>query len=410
MSDAGETFPPGFLWGAATAAHQVEGGNVNNDWWEWEHRPGSPCSEFSGDACDHYHRYPADIALLAEVGLNAYRFSLEWSRIEPEEGQFSRAALDHYLRMATVCREHGITPVVTFHHFSSPRWLAERGGWNSDATPDLFARYCERAARHLGDSMGWACTINEPAVVATIGHLEGRFPPGHRDEKRRDLANELLLRAHVLGRDAIRSASPGGGAPPPPVGIALSVNEWEAADGGEAMLARMRHPVEDVFLDGLDGDDDFIGVQSYFRTIVGPEGRRPVPEPAETTQIGWEYRPEALAAALRRVWSATGGRTPLLVTENGVAVDDDRRRVEFVARSLAGVRACLHDGIDVRGYLYWTLIDNFEWTFGYTPRFGLLACDRDTLERTVRPSARWLGAVARANRLPDAMSDPAGEE
>ena len=144
-------FPEGFVWGTATAAHQVEGGNWNNDWWAWEHTPDSPCQEPSGDACDHWHRYPEDIRLCADLGFDAYRFSLEWSRIEPEEGEFSRAALDHYRRMCAACREHGLEPIVTFHHFTTPRWVAARGGWVEPATADRFARFCERAAAHLGD-------------------------------------------------------------------------------------------------------------------------------------------------------------------------------------------------------------------------------------------------------------------
>src|SRR5512138_3105926 len=164
------TFPEGFIWGTATAAHQVEGGNWNNDWWAWEHAEGTPCVEPSGDACDHYHRYRDDIALLADLGFNAYRFSLEWSRIEPEDGEFSRAALDHYKRMCDACLARGLHPIVTFHHFTTPRWVAARGGWTVLATADLFARFCERAAARLGDVLARACTLNEPNIVADVGH------------------------------------------------------------------------------------------------------------------------------------------------------------------------------------------------------------------------------------------------
>jgi len=186
---AARTFPEGFVWGTATAAHQVEGGNWNNDWWEWEHTPGSPCQEPSGDACDHWHRYPADIRLCAELGFGAYRFSLEWSRIEPEEGEFSRATLDHYRRMCATCHEYGLEPIVTFHHFTTPRWVAARGGWVEPSTSDHFARFCERAAAHLGGVIGRACTVSEPNIVATMGHLYGIFPPGKRDADLRRRAN-----------------------------------------------------------------------------------------------------------------------------------------------------------------------------------------------------------------------------
>jgi beta-glucosidase len=165
------TFPQDFLWGAATAAHQVEGNNINSESWVLEHLPGTIYAEPSGDACDHYHRYPTDIALLAELGFNAYRFSLEWARIEPEEGEFSYAALEHYRRMLAACHEHGIKPVVTFHHFTSPRWLMRTGGWLDEKTPERFARYCERATQHLGDLISVACTVNEPNLPMLLSKL-----------------------------------------------------------------------------------------------------------------------------------------------------------------------------------------------------------------------------------------------
>ncbi len=169
-------FPKGFLWGTATAAHQVEGNNINSDGWVLEHVPGTPYVEPSGDACDHYHRYRADIALLAELGFNTYRFSLEWARIEPEEGEFSRASLEHYRDMLRACHEHGLTPMVTFHHFTSPRWLIASGGWESPQTADKFARYCERTTAYLGDLIGAACTINEVNIASVITKL-GFGPP-----------------------------------------------------------------------------------------------------------------------------------------------------------------------------------------------------------------------------------------
>ena len=192
-------FPDRFLWGTATAAHQIEGGNVNNDWWEFEHDPTSGCVDVSGDACDSFNRYPEDIALVADLGLGAYRFSLEWSRIEPAEGEFSLVALDHYRRMAATCREHGVTPVVTFHHFTHPRWLSDAGAWEALHAPDRFARYCDRVTAHLGDLIGMACTLNEPNVVATMGWRLGIFPPRVRDRVRRGVVNQALVAAHRKG-------------------------------------------------------------------------------------------------------------------------------------------------------------------------------------------------------------------
>ena len=384
------TFPDGFLWGTATAAHQIEGGNVNNDWWAFEHDPESGCAEPSGDACDSFHRYPEDIALVASLGLGVYRFSLEWSRIEPAEGEFSRSALDHYRRVVGTCREHGIIPMVTYHHFTSPRWLAEAGSWEAPHAPDRFARFCERATAHLGDQIGLAATLNEPNVVASMGWRHGLFPPKVRDRDRRDSVNRALVSAHRKGVEAIRSG-PGNF----PVGLTVSMTDFQLQPGGEAWLERLRRPAEDVFLEATGGDD-FIGVQTYTRDRVGPDGSMG-PEPGvPVTQMGYEFWPEALEGTIRRAWSKTGG-LPVLVTENGVGTTDDNARIDYIGRALVGVKRCLDDGIDVRGYTYWSLLDNFEWVLGYVPTFGLTEVDRTTFGRRLKPSARWYGAIARAN-------------
>ena len=193
------TFPDGFRWGTATAAHQIEGGNVNNDWWRWEHTPGSGCKESSGDCCDSWHRWPEDVALLQELGFTDYRFSLEWSRIEPADGEFSTVALDHYARVCEGLLEAGIAPVVTFHHFTTPLWLADQGGWANESMPDRFAAYCERVAERLDGLMARACTINEPSMVSTLGHLAGAFPPGKQDRELRHRVNEIFVRSHRPG-------------------------------------------------------------------------------------------------------------------------------------------------------------------------------------------------------------------
>jgi len=386
------TFPEPFLWGTATAAHQIEGGNVNNDWWAMEHDPTSGCVDVSGDACDSFNRYPEDIALIADLGLGAYRFSLEWSRIEPEEGEFSTVALDHYRRMAATCHEHGVLPVVTFHHFTHPRWLAAAGTWEALHAPDRFARFCEKATEHLGDLIGMACTLNEPNVVATMGWRFGIFPPRVRDRTRRDTVNAAMVSAHRKAVDAIRSG-PGDF----PVGLTVSMTDFQLQPGGEAWLERLRRPNEDVFLEATGGDD-FIGVQTYTRMRVGPDGALPAEDGIGTTQMGYEFYPEALGATIRRATEVTGG-LPVYVTENGIGTDDDPARIEYVTRALAGVRGCLDDGIDVRGYFYWSLLDNFEWVLGYGPTFGLVQVDRTTFERRPKPSATWYSGVARANGL-----------
>jgi len=389
------SFPDGFVWGTATAAHQVEGGNWNCDWWAWEHNPAAGTTEPSGDAIDHYHRYADDIALLASLGFGTYRFSVEWARIEPEDGEFSQAALDHYRRVCAACLDHGITPIVTYHHFTTPRWVAHLGGWEEPDTAARFARYCGRVTSALGDLIGWGCTINEPNIVAIGGYLSGGFPPGRRDAALRRAVNDVFIDAHGRAVEAIKSAMPSGRSFP--VGMTLAMSDYQAVDGGEHRRDRIRRNMQDVFLEAARGDD-FIGVQTYSRDLIGPEGLVPVPDGAEKTLMGYEFYPEALEGTIRRAWEVTDG-TPVLVTENGIATTDDTRRIAYVERALAGVRRCLDDGLDVRGYTCWSAFDNFEWGAGYGPTFGLIAVDRSTQVRTPKPSAHWLGSVAQANSL-----------
>ena len=390
MSD--RLFPDGFVWGTATAAHQIEGGNVNNDWWEWEHKPGTLCAEPSGDACDSWHRWQQDIDIVASLGLSSYRFSLEWSRIEPAEGEWSHAAIAHYRRISEALLARGIEPVITFHHFTTPRWVVQAGGWAEPTTADRFAHFCGRAARELVPALRRACTLNEPNIVATMGYRFGLFPPGEAAAERKDRAIRVLTAAHRAAVDAIRTV-----APDVPVGLTVSMTDYQLAPGGEQMLEASRRD-EDAFLDVTSGDD-FVGVQAYTRMLIGPDGWIG-PEPGvPTTVMGYEYWPQALEATIRRAWDYTGGRVPIIVTENGIGTDDDDERIAYVRTALAGVLACLADGIDVRGYTYWSLLDNFEWVLGYRPRFGLVTVDRSNFARTPKPSALWYAEVARRGRL-----------
>ncbi|CAN5575920.1 family 1 glycosylhydrolase [soil metagenome] len=384
-------FPEGFVWGTATSAHQVEGGNWNTDWWAWEHESGSPCVEPSGDACNHYELYAHDIDLLASLGFGAYRLSIEWARIEPEEGEYSAAQLGHYRRVLGACRERGLEPYVTFHHFTSPRWVAAAGGWTEPATADRFGRFCGRATAALGDLMAGACTLNEPNIVARIGYEVGTFPPGHNDAGAADRASQTFVAAHRRAVEAIKSG-PGDA----PVGMTLAMTDYQALDGGQTELERLRRRREDIFLEAARGDD-FFGVQTYTRARVGPDGEIEPDEGAERTLMGYEFYPEALEGTIRRAWDVTEN-VPILVTENGVAVadDDDDRRIAYVERALTGVQRCMADGIDVRGYFYWSALDNFEWALGYRPTFGLIAVDRATQQRFPKPSARWLGGYIRS--------------
>jgi len=390
-------FPQGFRWGTATAAHQVEGGNWNNDWWAWEHAPNTPCEEPSGDACDQLNRYDSDIALCAALGFDNYRFSIEWSRIEPEPGEFSIAALDHYRRVLASCHAHSIEPVVTFHHFTTPRWVVAEGGWHTASTVDRFLRFAEKSVNHLGDLIGTACTINEPNIVSFVGYQMGFFPPGSTDDAEFAAANANFIDAHRRVVPILK-----GGPGDFPVGLTLSMADYQAvpADDADAISRRdqIRAVSEDQFLD-IVGNDDFLGVQVYSRTRVGPNSVLAGEDGVPTLPMGYEFWPESLGACLRRAWDYTGGSVPLLVTENGIGTDNDPQRIEYVQRALEGVLSCIADGIDVRGYTYWSLMDNFEWAFGYRPRFGIIEVDRATQRRTVKPSGEWLSGIVRANSL-----------
>jgi beta-glucosidase len=391
------SFPEGFRWGTATAAHQVEGGNVNNDWWAWEHTPGSGTLEPSGDACDQYHRYGSDLALLRALGFNSYRFSVEWSRIEPAEGEFSTAVLDHYRRVCAACAENGLDATVTFHHFTTPQWAAADGGWSNPAIVDRFGRFCQATSEHLGDLITRACTLNEPNIVSFLGYYGGVFPPGVRDRDQWQAASDHMIGAHRRAVEVLK-----GGPGDFPVGLTLSMSDYQAVPPDDAAavarLERVRGHAEDVFLDACRGDD-FIGVQSYSRTRVGADGNLGAEEGQEVLRMGYEFWPQVLRATIRRAWEQTD-HVPVLVTENGIGTDDDEQRIRYVSAALDEVLDALDDGVEVQGYTYWSALDNFEWSFGYGPRFGLIDVDRSTQERVVKPSGHWLGRIAQANRYP----------
>ncbi|WP_375286230.1 glycoside hydrolase family 1 protein [Sphingomonas sp.] len=398
-----------FLWGAATAGHQVEGNNVNADIWLLEQVKPTLFAEPSGDACDSLHRWDQDVAIVKALGLNAYRFSVEWSRIEPAEGQFSQAYLDHYARIVDRCRASGLAPVVTFSHFTTPRWFAAHGGWEAPDAPTLFARYCDRVARAMAPGISHALTFNEPNL--SINGPWSRFRPNAKSNAatqamlaaaarqsgsdRFSLLNAGdstpmipgVLRAHRLGRAAIKAVRGD-----LPVGMSLAISD-DVSVGGDAMLAAKRRAYYEPFFEA-GRDDDFLGVQTYERTYIGPSG--PVDTPASTPRCadGKPYEPEAIGGSIRYTHKATG--KPILVTENGIDTTDDAERARFISAAIAAVEAARRDGIPVLGYIHWSLLDNFEWLSGYKPRYGLVAVDRTTFKRTVKPSAHVLGGIAQA--------------
>ena len=422
-------FPKGFFIGAATAAHQVEGNNIHSDYWAQEQLPHTSFAEPSGLACDHYNRYEEDIRLLAEAGLNAYRFSIEWARIEPEEGKFDEGEIEHYRKVIASCKEKGVEPIVTLLHFTSPLWLIRKGGWEAESTVEDFRRYATYVTEKLGSELNYICTINEANMGLQLAAISKRFQlmaqqaaqkaksaegtvqVGMNFEKmmenmkfaamenaqvfgtpqpqifvssRTPEGDKLVFRAHQAAKAAIKALYPN-----IRVGITLSMHDLQALPGGERFAEEAWDEEFRHYLPYIK-DDDFLGVQNYTRTQYGPQGQLPCPEGAELTQMDYEFYPEALEHVLRKVHEDFKG--DLIVTENGVAVSDDSRRVEFIRRALQGVENCLADGIPVKGYCYWSLMDNFEWQKGFAMTFGLIAVDRSTLERHPKESLAFLGS------------------
>lgn len=411
--DKSKSFPDKFLWGCATAGHQVEGNNTSSDLWTLEHLPQTIFKEPSGDACDHYHLYPQDISMLADLGFNAYRFSLEWARIEPEEGFFSDAELNHYRRMLAACRKHNLTTLLTYSHFSLPRWFSFKGGWEIPAAAGLYARFCEKATRHLGDLVDYASTLNEPDVPQLLSwiNLPGAGGTNLIDQFQQALAStrkqlnapefaglfvgdakkirDGLLAAHEKGKAAMKSVRPD-----MPVGFNLAMTDDQPAPT-DSHVAEKRADVYGPWLEAAK-HCDYLGVQTYSRSVVGKKDLPPPPG-AELTQVGWEFYPECVEHVVRYASKEAG--VPILVTENGIATTDDSRRIEYYQRALTGLKRAIDDGVDVRGYVAWSLLDNFEWMSGFEPKFGIVAVDRATQKRTIKPSGAFLGNIASRNSL-----------
>ncbi|MBQ9642555.1 MAG: family 1 glycosylhydrolase [Lachnospiraceae bacterium] len=429
------SLPKGFMLGSATAAHQVEGNNIHSDDWAMEHMKYTTFAEPSGDACDHYNRYEDDIRMLAQAGLNAYRFSIEWARIEPEKGQFDEKEIEHYRSVIRCCKENGVTPIVTMMHFTSPVWLIREGGWEAESTIEYFRRYCVYVAEKLGDEMEYVVTINEANMGLQVGELIKRFMKqmmaakaaaqqnGNTQEsnvqvglnldammERQKLAaaenmeifgtptpkgfttglseegDRLVMRAHEAARDAMKEKCPH-----LKIGVSLSVHDIQAVPGGEENAA---HAWDEEFSHYVPyiRNDDFFGLQNYTRARYDAEGVMAAPEGAELTQMDYEYYPEALEHVIRRVHAELP--IDIIVTENGIGTPDDERRCAFIRTALDGVQNCLADGIPVRGYMHWSLMDNFEWQKGFSMTFGLVAVDRSTQKRTPKPSLALLGSYA----------------
>jgi len=407
-------FPPGFRWGVASSGHQTEGGNTRSDTWFLEHVQPTVFREPSGQACDSYARWREDVDLVAGLGLDTYRFSVEWARVEPDEGEFSEEALAHYRAIVDYCLAAGIAPVVTYNHFTSPHWFARRGGWLDPQAPELFARYCALVTEHLGDGIAWAVTLNEPNLPRVLSWLN--LPDAIRDLERATLlaaseqagvpryrvANVMLpeeldaiadgmTAGHRAAKAAIKARRPG-----LPVGLSIAIIDDQVVGDDASVRDRKRAEVYGRWL-ALAREDDFVGVQNYERARYDGAGSVPPPPGAALNQMGSDIYPLSLAGTVRYAHAATG--VPVLVTEHGMAHRDDTYRAAFLEPALAGLLDAIEDGIPVLGYVHWTLLDNFEWIFGYDFRYGLHEVDRQTFARRPKPSAAIYAAIARANAV-----------
>lgn len=428
-------FAKDFLVGAATAAHQVEGNNIYNDYWTMEQMQYTDFVEPSLDAVDHYNRFEEDIKMMADCGLNAYRFSIEWARIEPKEGEFDEKEVQHYRKVLECCKENGIEPIVSMHHFTSPKWLIEKGGWEAETTITYFARYCRYVVEQLGEYMHYVGTLNEANMGLQVHAIMERYKRQMRAQgndgtgkslestvqiglnmsgmmermakkKEENLkvfgceepqtfvsartaeGDMLVMRAHKAAREAMKEVKP-----ELQIGLTLSLHDIQSFPGGEER-AEKEWKEEFAHYIPYIKEDDFLGVQNYTRSIIDADGIRPVPVGAEITQMDYEFYPQALEHVIRRVHNELS--IPLMVTENGIATADDKRRVAFIKQATEGVKACIEDGIQVLGYMYWSLLDNFEWQKGYSMTFGLVEVDRKTQTRVPKESLSILGGLRNA--------------
>ncbi len=464
---AGPAFPPGFLWGAATAAYQIEGaasedGRSPSIWDTFSRTPGKVRNGDTGDiAADHYRRYREDVALMAELGLGAYRFSLAWPRIQPAgEGPANEAGLDFYDRLVDELLAHGITPVATLYHWDLPQVLEDRGGWTNRDTAYRLAEYAALAARRLGDRIPAWTTLNEPWCSAFLGYGAGIHAPGRTDPAAALTAHHHLLLAHGLGTAALRAELP----PTAQVSLTLNlaaVRPLSEAPGDLDAARRIDGLANRIFLDPVfhgsypadvladtahvtdwsfvrDGDlaeisrpIDSLGINYYTPTVVAAddpaapaprldghasalspwpadEGVRFLPAEGSRTAMDWPVDADGLYELLTRLRDDLPG-VPLLVTENGAAYEDysdpsgavhDPERVAYLHGHLDAVRRAVADGAEVRGYFLWSLLDNFEWAYGYSKRFGIVHVDFASQRRTPKDSARWYSEVIRTGRLP----------
>jgi len=422
-------FGRGFLWGTATSAHQVEGNCMNNNWFQFESavdelgKPRISNNQKAGIACDHWHRYKEDIQLMKDLSLNAYRFSVEWSKIEPKQGEFDDTALDHYDQVLDELLANNIEPVVTLHHFTNPIWFEEQGAFLQENSPDVFARFVEHVVQRLGPKVTLWCTVNEPSIYAVNGYFTAEFPPTLKDPQKTAIVFRNLLRAHTAVYAVIKELEP-----QDQVGLVVAIgiydppNRWNILDVVIAHLLNMNlneshfsYLVGGHFnfsMPGLARDSyksemketfDFVGLNYYTRFL---QRFRPLSDekfveltdapPEKLTDMGWEISPEGLYRALKLATSYTS--KPIYITENGIADETDTKRAKFIQDHLLVLNKALAEGMNIKGYFYWSLMDNFEWAHGFDKRFGLYHVDYDTQERTLREGSRKYLEIIKKSR------------
>ena len=420
-------FPNSFAWGTATAAHQVEGNNTNNNWYDWEHQldENNQPRIHNGDksilAADHWNRYPDDIKLMKDLGVNHYRFSIEWSKIEPQNGDYNVESVQHYRDLCDSLIKNNITPVVTLHHFTHPTWFEKLGAFEKKENIDHFIEYSEYAFNNLKDLVPIWCTINEPSVFVSQGYFNGIFPPGKKDPVLAATVLENLLFAHTKTYKHLKSLNGGDNAQ---IGLVKNIfqfdplRRWHILDWAFSKVLNnvFTHSTLDYFKKGystfslpgmvkkhMENNDavgamDFIGLNYYSRMHV--KGQANLTEPfvfekrAKDIQTDMDYAlyPEGFYEALHTISTL---KKPIYVTENGVADQGNNIREMFIKRYLYALHKGLQDGLDIRGYFYWTLMDNFEWAEGYKMKFGLYEVNFQTQERTLRESSNLFAKMVK---------------
>lgn len=402
-------FPKDFLWGAATSAYQVEGDNLNSDWWEWEKRVG--LKEPSGQACRHYELYREDFDLAKNLNHNTHRLSIEWARVEPQEGQFSSREIGHYRDVILALRERSLEPIVTLHHFTNPLWLANLGAFSNKKADKYFLRYVEEIVGALCDQVRFWVTINEPMVYVYHAYILGIWPPQEKSLLKARLVTNNLVSAHIQAYRLIHSIYKERNLSSPMVSIAKNIQAFEPCTPTpiNKFAVYLRNRLFNLaFLRQLIrcGALDFIGINYYTRSVVELRGLgmrnllldvcQGQHSKLKKNSLGWDIYPQGL---YKMLLSLKRFGLPIFILENGICTEDDNLRWDFISEHLRQIKLAMEEGVSLLGYIYWSLLDNYEWDKGFSPRFGLLEVDYHTYKRNIRDSARSFAQVCKTGIL-----------